>query len=117
MLHAPVERVKVTGSLVIPTLLKATRYAWNKVHKLMSHKLIKPDNKQTRLTIGYIIHTLRKPSNCCIHTLNSMYMDMYLWEHPHVITSLPSIQSSISPHSSPSSVCTPIYAPTQTTVS
>jgi len=29
----------------------------------------------------------------------------YIWEHPNDITSLSSIQSSVSPHSSPSSVC------------
>jgi len=31
-----------------------------------------------------------------------------MWVHPHVITSLSSIQSSVSPHSSTSSACTPI---------
>lgn len=34
----------------------------------------------------------------------------------HVITSLSSIRSSVLPHSSPSSFCSPIYVPTQTTL-
>jgi len=37
-------------------------------------------------------------------------------EHPHNITSLSSIQSSVSPHSSPSSLCAPLHATIQMTV-
>ena len=39
-----------------------------------------------------------------------------MWEHPHVITSLSPIPSSVPPHSSPSSVCTPVHIPIQTKV-
>ena len=45
-----------------------------------------------------------------------VFLSKLLWQQPHAITSPSSIRSSVLPHSSPSSLCSPIYVPTQTTL-